>query len=137
MVQVFEVQLFAEKKSEVLPFSTDRELSMTDRKSQTQFFCKFLNKPKPTKTFRISLNFSAYKRETLATFWVCWRRLVCYSLWDLRGSVPFNYTRFYWSLNYNQGLVELVAASRSTSEGDLKPFEWSLKVTSKDVLVLL
>ena len=32
-----------------------------------------------------------------------------------------NYTRFYQSLNYNQGLVELVVASRSISEGDLKP----------------
>ena len=32
-----------------------------------------------------------------------------------------NYTRFYQSLNYNQGSVELVVASRSISEGDLKP----------------
>jgi len=44
---------------------------------------------------------------------------VCYSLWDLRGSVPSNSTRFYRSLNYNQELVELVAASRSTRKSDL------------------
>ena len=35
--------------------------------------------------------------------------------------MPFNYTRIYRSQNYNQALVELVTASRSTSEGDLKP----------------
>jgi len=41
VVSSFEVQLIAENKSEVLPFSTDRELGLTDRKSQARFLQKF------------------------------------------------------------------------------------------------
>ena len=72
------------------------------------------------KCLGLHLNFSTYKKENPSYILKTFRRLVCYSLWDLRGFVPSNYIRFYWSLNYNQGLVELVAASRSTSEGNLK-----------------
>ena len=38
----------------------------------------------------------------------------------MRGFVPSNYIRICQSQNHNQGLVELVTASRSTREGDLK-----------------
>ena len=38
----------------------------------------------------------------------------------MRGFVPSKYTRICQSQNHNQGLVELVTASRSTREGDLK-----------------
>ena len=37
VVSSFEVQLIAENKSEVLPFSTDQELGSTDQKLQAQF----------------------------------------------------------------------------------------------------
>ena len=32
-------------------------------------FCRILNKPKPMKTFRVSVHHSIYKRKTLAMFW--------------------------------------------------------------------
>ena len=50
-----QVQLRAEKGSVILPCSTDQELGSIDRKLQEQFFfCRFLNRPKPAKTFRVS-----------------------------------------------------------------------------------
>ena len=36
-----QVQLIVEKRSEVLPYSTDRELGLIDRKSQAQFSKEF------------------------------------------------------------------------------------------------
>ena len=35
-----QVQIIAEKGNVVLPYSTNRELGSTNRKSQAQFFCK-------------------------------------------------------------------------------------------------
>ena len=55
----------------------------------------------------------------------------------MRGFVPFNYTRIYRSQNYNQALVELVTASRSTSEGDLKPLSGISKSQARWLVLLL
>ena len=49
-----QVQLTTEKGRNFLPSLTDRELGLTDRKSQHSFPTEFLNRPKPTKTFRVS-----------------------------------------------------------------------------------
>ena len=61
---------------------------------------------------------------------------MCYSLRDLRGFVPSNYTRIYQSQNYNQELVKLVTASRSTSNGDLKPLSEILKSQARQLALL-
>ena len=66
-------------------------------------------------------NFSTYKRETLTTFFKLLRTLVCYSLWDLKSFVPFNYTRIYRSKIYNQALVEHSCCIKIITNGDLKP----------------
>ena len=110
------------KKEEVkyFSFSTDRELDSTNRKSQTQFFAEVYFSPISTKMFRVSLKLLQIYKENPNYILKTFRRLVYYSLWDLRGSVPSSYTRFYWRLNYNQGLVELVAALRSSRRSDLK-----------------
>ena len=85
------------------------------------FLQNFQIGPSPQKRLGFHLNFSIYKRETLATFWRLFGRLVCYFLWDLRGFVPSNYTRFYWSKNYNQVLVEHSCCIKIITDGDLKP----------------
>ena len=54
----------------------------------------------------------------------------------MRGFVPSNYTRTYYNQNYNQELVELVAASRSTSEGDLKPLSGISKSQARRLVLL-
>ena len=66
----------------------------------------FKSGPSSQKQLGFHSNLSAYKKETLATFWRPFGRLVCYSLWDLRGFVPSNYTRIYWSKIYNQAVIE-------------------------------
>ena len=54
----------------------------------------------------------------------------------MRGFAPSNYTRIYQSQNYNQELVELIAASRSTSVGDLKPLRGISKSKAKRLVLL-
>ena len=54
----------------------------------------------------------------------------------MRDFVPSNYTRIYQSQNYNQGLVELVTASRSISEGDLKPLSGISKSQARWLVLL-
>ena len=99
-------------------------------------FCRiFKQAQSPRKHLGLHLNFSTYKRETLATFWGCWRRLVCYSLWDLRGFVPSNYTRIYWSQIYNQALVKHSCRIKINKWRWSKTFECDLKVTSKATCV--
>ena len=72
VVLSFEVQLIVEKKSEVLPFSIDRELGSTDRKIIGIVFCRIFKQAQSSwKRLGFHLNFSTYKRETLATFWGC------------------------------------------------------------------
>ena len=53
-------------------------------------------------------------------FWRRLRRLVCYSLRDLRGFVPSKYTRIYWGKIYNQAFVELSCCNEIITNGDLK-----------------
>ena len=120
MVQDFKVQLIAKKWFQVLHFSTDREIDPTDQKSQIWSSAEGYFSPITTKTFRVSLKLLQIYKENPNYILKTFRRLVYYSLWDLRGSVPSSYTRFYWRLNYNQGLVELVAESRSSRRSDLK-----------------
>ena len=70
-------------------------------------FCKFLKQgPSLQKCLEFQSNLSTYKRETLATFWWFFGRLVCYFLWDQRGVVSCNYTSVYWSKIYNQALLQ-------------------------------
>ena len=66
----------------------------------------FESSPSSRKRLRFHSNLSTYTRETLATFWRPFGRLVCYSLWDLRGFVPSNYTRIYRSKIYIQAVIE-------------------------------
>ena len=54
----------------------------------------------------------------------------------MRGFISSNYTRIYQSQNYNQELVELVTASRSTSDGDLKPLSGILKSQTRQLALL-
>ena len=108
-------------------------LSRPIKNSRHSFSRIFKQDQSPWKRLGFHLNFSTYKRKTLAMFWRYWRRLVCYSLWDLRGFISSNYTRIYQSQNYNQELVELVTASRSTSDGDLKPLSGILKSQARQL----
>ena len=121
------------KKEEVkyFSFSTDRELDPTNRKSQTQFSAEVYFNLISSKMFRVSLKFLHIQKGNPIHILKTFERLVCYSLWNLRGFVPSNYTRFYRCLNYNQGLVELVSASRSTRKNDLKPLSRVSKSQSR------
>ena len=58
-----------------------------------------------------------------------------YSLWDLRGFVPSNYTRIYQSKIYNQALVEPSYCNKIITDGDLKPLSGISKSQAR-VLVL-
>ena len=59
-----------------------------------------------------------------------------YSLWDLRGFVPSNYTRIYRSKIYNQAAIEPSCCNKIIIASDLKPLSgiWKLQVRE---LVLL
>ena len=103
-----QLQLTAEKWSEFLPCSTDQEIRLNWSKIVgTKILQIFKLGLSLQKCLGFHSNSSTYKRETLITFlfFIFWR-LVCYSLWDLRGFVPSNYTWIYWSKIYNQALVE-------------------------------
>ena len=55
MFQDSEDQLIVEKRSQVLPVSTDREIDPTGRKSQIGFSVEGYFSPIITNTFRVSL----------------------------------------------------------------------------------
>ena len=110
-------------------------LSRPIKNSKHNFSRIFKQDQSLRKRLGFHLNFSTYKRKTLAMFWRCWRRLVCYSLWDLRGFVPSNYTRIYQSQNYNQAFVEHSCYIKINKWRWSEIFEWDLKVTRKAACV--
>ena len=117
-----QVQLIVEKRREFLPCSANREIRLNWLKIVGIKFCRiFKPNPSPQKCSGFHSNFSTYKKETLAMLFKFFERLVCYSLWDLRGFVPSNYTRIYWSKIYNQALVEHSCCIKIITDGDLKP----------------
>ena len=85
------------------------------------FSAEFLNRPKPTKTFRISSKLLHIYKGNPSHILKTLKRLVCYSLWDLRDFVLSNYTRIYRIQNYNQALVEYSCYIKIITDGDLKP----------------
>ena len=54
-VSSFKFELTAEKKSQNLPSSIDQKLDSTDRKLQKSHSAELKTRPKPAKTFRISI----------------------------------------------------------------------------------
>ena len=76
------------------------------RIAEKEILQNFKPGPSPRKRFGFHSNLSTYKRETLATFWKPLEDLCVYSLWDMRGVVPSNYTSIYRSKIYNQALVK-------------------------------
>ena len=105
----FKLQVWANCKKEESEFAKlNRSKIRFDQSKIAEIkFRKFLKQgPSLQKHLGFQSNFSTYKRETLATFWRFFGRLVCYFLWDQRGVVPCNYTSVYWSKIYNQVLVE-------------------------------
>ena len=115
-------QLGTEKGSEFLPCLIDWEFRLDQSKIPgIKILQIFKPGPSPWKRLGFHSNFSTYKRETLATFFMTFRKLVCYFLWNLRGFVSFNYTRIYRNKNYNQAFVEHSCYIKIITEGDLKP----------------
>ena len=89
----------------------------------------------PRKWLGFHSNFFTYKREALITFWRLLENL-CVTLWDLRGFVPFNYTKIYRSQNYNQALVEHSWCIKIITDGDLKPLNGISKSQSRCLVLV-
>ena len=105
----FKLQVRANCKKDELEFAKlDRSRIRPNRLRITKIkFCIiFKSGPSPREHLGFQSNFSTYKRETLAMFCKLFGRLVCYSLWDQRSFVPYNYTRVYRSKIYTQAVVE-------------------------------
>ena len=80
----------------------DRSRNRPDRsKIADMVFCRrFILVQSLQKRLGFHLNFSKYIKKTLTTFWRLLEDL-CITLWDSRGFLPSNHTRFYQNLNYN------------------------------------
>ena len=105
-VSSFKFELIVEKRVENLPSLIDWKLDSTDRKSQNQIMQNFKIGSKPAKTYRVSIQLIHIEKGNPSYVLKTFGKLVCYSLWDLRGVVPSNQTSIYWNKIYNQALVE-------------------------------
>ena len=103
----FQVQVdYRKEELESAKLDRSRIRPNWSRIAEKEFLHNFKSGPSPRKRLGLQSNLSKYKRETLATFLKTFERLVCYSLWNLRGFVPSNYTSVYQSKIFNQVVVE-------------------------------
>ena len=61
---------------------------------------------------------------------------MCYSLWDLRGFVPSNYTKINQSKIYNQVVVEPSCYNKIIIAGDLKLLSGISKSQANELVLL-
>ena len=98
----FQVQVdYRKEELESVKLDRSRIRPNRSRIAEKEFLQNFKSGPSQRKHLGFQSNLS-----TLATFLKTFGRLVCYSLWDLRGFVPSNYTSVYQSKIFNQVLVE-------------------------------
>ena len=131
-----QVQLIANKGSHFLPSSTNQEIRLNWSRITKIKFCKmFKQGPSPRKRLGFHYNLSTSKGKPSYVF-LTFERLVCYSLWNLRGFVPSNYTRIYRSKIYNQVVIEPSCCYKIITTGDLKPLS-GISKSQVRLLVLL